>query len=303
MDNVFARSSAGRGLLSSKDLRDPKVRLLLMGGRVLLWAAALVTMAPIAWMVLSSFRTASELYAVPQAYWPQAFSLDNYEAALKLVPFGLYVVNSLILCLGSVLGQVLTAAMAGYALSKLRVRGAGAWMLLFLTSLMVPVELLVLPLYLIMKHFPLGPGHPGVNLLDSYWGLILPSVFSAFAVFVAKDAMDSVPSEILDAARIDGCGEMRVFWKFALPMVKPALAILGVFAFVTSWNSFFWPLIVINNPDFYPLVLGVQKLIDTGEPLNVVLAALSLSTIPSLVLLILFQRTLIRGIAYTGLFG
>ena len=201
------------------------------------------------------------------------------------------------------LGQVLTAAMAGYALSKLRVRGANAWMLLFLTSLMVPVELLVLPLYLIMKHFPLGPGHPGVNLLDSYWGLILPSVFSAFAVFVAKDAMDSVPSEILDAARIDGCGEMRVFWKFALPMVKPALAILGVFAFVTSWNSFFWPLIVINNPDFYPLVLGVQKLIDTGEPLNVVLAALSLSTIPSLVLLILFQRTLIRGIAYTGLFG
>jgi len=268
-----------------------------------LLGAALLTVAPVIWMVLGSFRSASELYAVPQSFWPRAFSLDNYEAALRLMPFGLYVSNSLILCLGAVLGQVLTAAMAGYALSKLHLRTPRTWLLIFLTSLMVPTELLVLPQYLIMRNFPLGPGTPGVNLLDSYAALILPSIFSAFAVFVAKDAMDAVPKEILDAARLDGCSEWKVFWKFALPMTKPALAILAVFAFVTNWNSFFWPLIAVSNPDFYPLMLGLQKLIDGGEPLNVVLAALTLSTIPSILLLAFFQRTLVRGIAYTGLFG
>ena len=303
MAALMPGSSAGRGLLSPKERRDTRVRLGLTLGSLLLLAVSLLTVAPVAWMILGSFRSAAELYAVPQTFWPGAFSLDNYRAALRLMPFGLYLVNSLILCLGAVLGQVMTAAMAGYALSKLHLRAPRAWLLVFLTSLMVPAELLVLPQYLIMRSFPFGPGAAGVNLLDTYAGLVLPSLFSAFAVFVAKDAMDAVPKEILDAARLDGCGEWKVFWRIALPMAKPALAILAVFAFVTNWNSFFWPLIVVSNPDFYPLMLGLQKLIDGGEPLNVVLAALSLATLPSLLLLAFFQRTLVRGIAYTGLFG
>jgi multiple sugar transport system permease protein len=299
-------SSAGRGLISIKDRKDPHVRFLLLFGWLMLAGAALLCLAPIIWMVIGSFRSASEMYAVPQHLIPNSFQTANYEAAIQLIPFALFVVNSLILCFGVVLGQVVTAAMAGYALSKLRVRFAGAWILLFLTSLMVPMELLALPQYLLMRHFPWGPALPdltGWNLLDSYAGLILPSIFSAFSIFVAKDAMDSVPREILDAARIDGCNEWKVFSRFAVPMVKPSLGILALFAFVTQWNSFFWPLIVVNNPNTYPLMLGIQKLIDTGEPWNVVMAALTLSAIPSILLLVLFQRTLVRGIAYTGLFG
>lgn len=299
-------SSAGRGLLSAKDRKDPKIRWVMALGWCVLFLAALLCLAPVAWMVAGSFRTASEMYAVPQRLLPQGLPGSNYESALRLVPFALYAANSLVLCLGVVFGQVLTAAMAGYALSKLRVRFAGAYLLLFLTSLMVPMELLAIPQYLLMRHFPWGitaDAWPGLNLLDSYAGLILPSVFSAFAIFVAKDAMDAVPGELLDAARIDGCGEWKVFTRFAVPMTRPALALLGVFAFVTQWNSFFWPLIAVNNPDLFPLMLGVQKLIDTGEPWNVVMAALTLSTLPSILLLVLFQRTLVRGIAYTGLFG
>lgn len=293
-------------MLSFKDRKDPKVRLLLGLGWLCLALFAALCLAPLGWMLLGSFRTAAEMYAVPQKLLPGSLQTANYNSALKLIPFALYVVNSLVLCLGVVLGQVVTAAMAGYALSKLRVRFAGAWLLLFLTSLMVPIELLALPQYLLMRNFPWGPGFhalPAFNLLDSYAGLILPSVFSAFAIFVAKDAMDAVPREILDAARIDGCGEWKVFLRFAVPMVKPSLGILAIFAFVGQWNSFFWPLIVVNNPDTYPLMLGIQKLIDTGEPWNVVMAALTLSTIPSILLLVFFQRTLVRGIAYTGLFG
>jgi multiple sugar transport system permease protein len=193
--------------------------------------------------------------------------------------------------------------MAAYSLSKLRVRFAGGILLLFMTSLMVPIEFLIIPLYLLMKFFPAGPDLPSLNLINTYWALILPGIFSAFCVVVLKDFYDAVPNEILYAARIDGCGESRVFFRFILPMTTPILSILGIFAFVTAWNSFFWPLIVLNNPDYYPLVLGVQKLIETGEPWNVVLAALALSTLPSVLLLLVFQRNLIRGIAYTGIYG
>ena len=142
-----------------------------------------------------------------------------------------------------------------------------------------------------------------VNLLNTYAGLVMPSMFSAFAIMLMKEYFDTIPDEILYAARIDAAGEWRIFAHFVMPMSKPMLAILAVFAFVSTWNSFFWPLIVLNNPDSYPLVLGIQKLIDTGEPWNVVVAALTLSSIPSFVLLVLFQRTLVRGIAYTGLYG
>jgi multiple sugar transport system permease protein len=240
---------------------------------------------------------------MPQAYLPADYKTDNYQEALRLVDFGRYFLNSLFICACVVIGQLFISSMAAYSLSKLRVRFAGGILLLFMTTLMVPFEVLVIPLYLIMKFFPLGPGVQSINLVNSYWAVILPGVFSAFSIIVLKDFYDSIPNEILYAARIDGCGEARVFFRFILPMTKPVMAILAIFSFVTTWNSFFWPLIVLNNPDYYPLVLGVQKLIDTGEPWNVVMAALVLSTIPSVLLLMFFQRTIIRGIAYTGVYG
>ena len=292
-----------RGLFSPQDRRNPKVRLFLTLATLGLFLGALVMVAPILWMVLGSFRTPEELYAVPQTYLPQDPQFDNYVQAFNLVPMVRYLMNSLFICAAVVAGQLLFCSMAAYSISKLRVRFAGAILLLFMTSLMVPFEVLIIPLYLITKSFPLGPGFPGLNLLNSYWAIILPSIFSAFGILVLKDFYDSIPNEILYAARIDGCGELRVFFRFIIPMTRPIMAILAIFSFVTTWNSFFWPLVVLNNPDFYPLVLGVQKLIDMGEPWNIVLAALVLSTLPSVLLLIAFQKTIIRGIAYTGVYG
>ncbi|HVM31714.1 MAG TPA: carbohydrate ABC transporter permease [bacterium] len=292
-----------RGLFSPQDRRNPKVRVFLGLTTLFLFIGALVTVAPILWMVLGSFRTPEELYAVPPTYLPQDPQFDNYVQAFHLVPLFRYLLNSLLICGAVVAGQILFCSMAAYSISKLRVKFSGAILLLFMTSLMVPFEVLIIPLYLITKSFPLGPGFPGVNLLNSYWAIILPSVFSAFGILLLKDFYDSIPNEILYAARIDGCGELRVFFRFILPMTRPIMAILAVFSFVTTWNSFFWPLVVLNNPDFYPLVLGVQKLIDMGEPWNIVLAALVLSAMPSVLLLILFQKTIIRGIAYTGVYG
>jgi multiple sugar transport system permease protein len=300
---VAAAAPRIRGLFSPQDRRNPKVRLFLTMATLGLFLGALVMVAPILWMVLGSFRTPEELYAVPQTYLPQDPQFDNYVQAFNLVPMVRYLMNSLFICAAVVAGQLLFCSMAAYSISKLRVRFAGAILLLFMTSLMVPFEVLIIPLYLITKSFPLGPGFPGLNLLNSYWAIILPSIFSAFGILVLKDFYDSIPNEILYAARIDGCGELQVFFRFIIPMTRPIMAILAIFSFVTTWNSFFWPLVVLNNPDFYPLVLGVQKLIDMGEPWNIVLAALVLSTLPSVLLLIAFQKTIIRGIAYTGVYG
>jgi ABC-type glycerol-3-phosphate transport system permease component len=290
-----------RGIFSHQDRKKASVKAALFASTVILMLGGLMIIAPIIWMVLGSFKTPGEIYSIPQTYMPHDFGKANYEEALKLVSFGRYFLNSIFVCFCVVVGQLLISSMAAYSLSKLRVPFAAGILLLFMTSLMVPIEVMVIPLYLIMKFFPPGWGH--FNLINSYWALILPGIFSAFSVVVLKDFYDSIPNEIMYAARIDGCGEARVFFRFILPMTKPIMAILAIFSFVTSWNSFFWPLIVLNNPDYYPLVLGVQKLIDTGEPWNVVMAALVLSTIPSVLLLLFFQRTIIRGIAYTGIYG
>ncbi len=298
-----SRPKEVRGLFSHQDRKKAAVKLLLMLGTLALVVGALVTLAPIAWMLLGSFKTSAEIYSIPQAYLPADYNTGNYEEALRLVDFGRYFLNSLFICACVVAGQLLISSMAAYSLTKLRVRFAGGILLMFMTTLMVPFEVLIIPLYLIMKFFPFGPDIQNVNLVNTYWAVILPGIFSAFSIMVLKDFYDSIPNEILYAARIDGCSETRVFFRFILPMTKPIMAILAIFSFVTTWNGFFWPLIVLNNPDFYPLVLGVQKLIDTGEPWNVVMAALVLSTIPSVLLLLFFQRTIIRGIAYTGIYG
>jgi multiple sugar transport system permease protein len=292
-----------RGLFSPQDRKKKSIQFLLFCSFILLSLGALVTLAPILWMVLGAFKTPAEIYSVPQTYLPQNFGFDNFEQALRLVDFQRYFLNSLFISLCVVAGQLLISSMAAYSLTKLRIRFAGGILLLFMTSLMVPFEVLVIPLYLIMKFFPLGPALQNVNLVNTYWALILPGIFSAFSIVVLKDFYDSIPNEIIYAARIDGCSETKVFFRFILPMTKPIMSILAIFSFVTTWNSFFWPLIVLNNPDYYPVVLGVQKLIDTGEPWNVVMAALVLSTIPSVLLLLLFQKTIIRGIAYTGVYG
>lgn len=298
-----AWESQVRGLLSKKDRKDPAVRFAVLGAYAILLAGALATLAPLLWMVLGSFRTPEEMYRIPQTFAPASWQVSNYREALRLMPFATYLLNSFLMCAGVVAGQVLLSAMAAYSLSKLRLRFAPFVLFLFLTSLMIPFEVLVIPLYLVMKFFPLGPDLPNWNLLNTYPGLVLPSLFSAFSILLMKEYFDSIPNEIVYAARIDAAGEWRIFSQFVLPMSKPVLAILAVFAFVNTWNSFFWPLIVLNDPGTYPLVLGIQKLIDAGEPWNVVVAALTLSSIPSLVILALFQRTLVRGIAYTGIYG
>lgn len=305
MEREIARASSasGRGLLSPLEKRGPAGKTVKTAGWVVLTLCAALIVAPLLFLLLSSFHDPRDFYRTDTLFRSANWSLENYRQALVLMPFFKYLWNSFVVCAGTVVGQLLFCAMAAYSITKLNVRFKGAVLFLFLTTLMIPVEVLIIPLYVLMRDFPFAGHAPGLNLLNTYTALILPNLFSAFGVFLLRDFFREIPNEVLYAARVDGCGEMRVFFGFVLPLAKPALGILGVLIFIQTWNNFFWPLVALSDPDFYPLVLGLQRLIETGEPWNVVVAALVLGTVPSVILLVFCQRLLLRGIAYTGVYG
>lgn len=266
---------------------------------VILLGAA--TLLPFAWMLLTSLRPSTDLFQFPVHWLPSRWTGEAWLQALQRLPLLRYFANSIIVSLGTVAGQLALAAPAAYALARLRPRFAGLWSLLLAATLMVPVETLVVPLYLQLRSFPLGqPG--GFNLLDTLAALILPGIVSAFNVFVLRGFFARLPSEILDSAKIDGCSEWGVFFRFVLPLSRPILTVLGIFGFIASWNAFFWPLVALSDPQHYTLMLGLQKMLETGEPWNIVMAAVSLATLPTLALFLAFQRWISRGLAFSGLY-
>jgi multiple sugar transport system permease protein len=210
--------------------------------------------------------------------------------------------NSFLTSFGAVILQLIFSSGAAYSLSRLKPKFAKLLLFLIVATLMIPFESLVIPLYLQMRDFPLGTG-PGVNLLNSYWALILPIAVSAFDIFVLKGFFDRLPEEVLFTARLDGCSEWMIFFKFVLPMSRPILTVLGIFGFISAWNGFLWPLVALNDPNMYTLMLGLQKLLETGEPWNIVMAAVALTTVPTIVMFLFFQRWIERGMAFSGLQG
>lgn len=298
----MAYGMASRTLLGTRERRQPAVRLGMALAGLVVGAGALLAVTPFVWMVFSSFKTPSELFCFPATLLPAGWDLASFSHALERFPFLRCAANSMVQSLGVVFGQIVLSSMAAYSLSKLRPRHSRFMLMLIVSTLMIPFESILVPLYLQVRAFPLGSaGLPHLNLLNTYWALILPNMVSAFNIFVLKGFFDRLPEELLYSARIDGCGEWTIFSRIVFPLSVPILTVLGIFGFIASWNSFFWPLIAVNSPDIYTLMLGVQKLIEGGEPWNIVMAAVTLTTLPTLFLFLLLQRWIVRGIVFTGL--
>jgi multiple sugar transport system permease protein len=290
-----------RGLLGDRERRSPAVRLGFGFATAVVALMGCATLAPFAWMLLTAVRPAGELFASPARLWPESWGLSAFVDALERLPLARYLWNSVLVSGVSALGQLALAAPAAWGLAHMRSRFKPLWTLLLAASLLVPVETLVVPLFLEMRAFPLG-GRSGWNLLDSPAALILPGLVSAFALFTLKAFLGRFPREIRDSARLDGCSEWGVFLRFVLPMSRSILTVLGLFGFIAAWNAFFWPLVAVSDPAHYTLVLGVQKLLESGEPWNVVMAASALSVLPSLALFMTLQGTLARGLDLSGYF-
>ncbi|MEV0776226.1 carbohydrate ABC transporter permease [Streptomyces sp. NPDC050433] len=266
------------------------------GVYVLLSVGLLAMVAPFLWMGLSAFKTDRDLTARPPVWIPTEWTLEHFGELLDTLDVPLYFFNSLTVAVLVTLSNLVFCSMLGYALAKLRFGGRNKIFALVLGALMVPGNLMLLPLFVLMSK---------LQLIDSYAGLMLPFAAQAFGVFLMRQFMQSIPDELLEAARIDGAREWYIFWRIAMPLVKPALATLSILIFLGSWNNFVWPLIATNDPEKYTLPVALATFAtdpNQSDGSNGMLMVGSLLIIlPVLLVFIVLQRHFTQGLATTGM--
>ncbi len=262
---------------------------------VVLIVLSLAALVPLYWMFATSLTPSAMTVKLPPELIPSEPTLDNYRAVVRQPNFYRWVLNSVIQAVSITAVTVATASMAGYALAKLPFRGSRALFWLFILSMMLPFEAILVPLFLVVTR---------LGLVDTYLGLLLPLAASPFSIFLMKQFIQTLPTELLDAARVDGAGEARIFWEVVLPLVRPGLAFLGIITFVAQWNSFVWPLVVTRSSEMRTLQVGLV-LIREQEPLffGLQMAAAVLAAIPVIVIFFSFQRYFLRGVTVGALKG
>ncbi len=253
---------------------------------------------PVFFMFTSSFKAENEIFALPLHWFPQDFQgLGQYIKAFDTAPLGQFFFNSLLMAGIDVVVTIIFSAMAGYGFAKFNFRGRRILFFCVLATISVPFQILIVPLYLQVYRF---------GWADSYAGLIIPGIMNAFGVFMMRQFAYSIPDELLDAARIDGSGELRIFWRIVLPLLAPASASLAIIIFLFSWNNFLWPLIVIRSQELQTLPVGMTVFLQphNSQPQWAAAMAVStLATLPVALLFIFFQRYFVQGMMMSGLKG
>jgi multiple sugar transport system permease protein len=285
-----------QGLVQSADWKRPSVRWGLGGTHtVLLVLLVIVGLGPILWLAKAAITPTQDTLSNPMALFPHGTALSNISDAWNQVDIGLYIWNTVVIAFGSWFCQILVATTGAFALSVLRPKWGRVITALLLTTLFVPSVVLLVPLYLEVVHPPLI-NHSFIN---SYWAIWMPAGASAFNVVIMKRFFDNLPREIFEAARIDGAGPFRLFVSIVLPMSKPILGVISIFAVLASWKDFLWPLLVLSNPSKQPVSVRLPTIFGQTE-LGVFLAAMLIACLVPIVGFLIFQRSFLRG---TGLSG
>lgn len=254
---------------------------------------AICTVMPFIWMMLWSMKSLGEIIKIPPTFFPKNPTLNNFRVVFDTIAFGRYYLNSIFVSVVTTVIVLFTSALAGYVFSKFKFFAVNIMFILILSTLMIPFQMVMVPLYLVMRE---------LRILDSYWALILPGLVSAFGIFLMKQFIETIPRDLIDAGRIDGCSEFGIFLKIILPLVVPALGALGIFTFMFQWNSYLWPLIVIDTDSLRTIPVGLAALSTRHfTRYNLVMAGTSLAVIPVIVVVIIFQRHFVKGITLTGL--
>lgn len=242
------------------------------------------------WVMIVTSLAAPKTLLTSPAWWPGDWAWENYARLFSEIPMGRYFWNSLFVAVVTTVFHVLFCAMAGYAFSRMSFPRKNLIFFLFLMTLMVPPQVNIVPLFFLMKTF---------HWIDTYWALIVPAVFGAFGVFLMRQWFNGLPKELEDAAVIDGCSPWDTFSQVALPLARPALAALGIFVFITNWNSFMWPLIVTNSESMRTLPVGIAALDDAmtqAVDWPLLMGASAVSIIPVLIIFLIGQRQFIQGL-------
>jgi multiple sugar transport system permease protein len=264
---------------------------------IFLLGVAVLTLMPFVWVISTSLRTPAESFTVPPEWIPVDMDFSNYNRVFEEIPFWSQIVNSFIITLASVAGQLVTASLAGYAFARLRFPGRNILFWVVLATLMIPMQATIIPVFILISR--------GLHLSDTLWALILPSLSTAFGIFLLRQYFLQIPGDFEEAAMIDGANQWQIFQKIYFPLASPGLAILAVLTFNAKWNDYFTPLIFMNTKERFPITLGIvdlQGYMATGS-ISVTLAGIVLSTIPVVIIYIFGQRYLIEGLMMGGLKG
>lgn len=255
----------------------------------------LIFLVPVIYVISSSFKPLNELFSANPSFFPQTFTLDNFRNALSRGSFGTYILNSFIVSISSTIIAILINSMSGYALAKFRFKGDSVIMLVILSTIMLPLEVIMVPIFSVLRFF---------GLYNSLWALIIPPAATPTGIFLMRQYLLTIPDEIIQSARIDGAGEWRIFWSIILPNAKPAIATLAIFSFMWRWNDYIWPLIAISSQRKYTLQLAIANLTgEYGSDYSSILATSAISMIPMLIVFIIFQRQFVQGTVESGMKG
>jgi len=252
-----------------------------------------IILAPVLWFVLSSFKDATDLGARPPKILPTRWAFENYTEAFQMYNYKRYFMNSVIVTSVATVLTLLINSMAAYAFAKYNFRGRDGLFVMTLAMIMIPLQVILIPIYLVVS---------SLGLVNTYWGMIIPAAATPTGVFIMRQYMLTIPDELIEAARIDGAGEFRIFARIVLPLCRPALAVVAIFSILWRWNDFIWPLLIAQKEELYTLPVALALL--NGQlvvPYNIVLAMSVMSIIPVLFMFVFMQRQIIQGIAQTGI--
>jgi sn-glycerol 3-phosphate transport system permease protein len=272
------------------DFGAVRTRRSIWTGHLVLSVLALASVFPIAWMFLTSFRSPKDLFS--SGLFPSSFSFANYSAAIHAIPIGLLLEHTVIVSVAVSLGQLFLGLLAAYAFARFRFRGQNLLFLVFVGSWLVPFQVTMLPNYVLLYHF---------GLLNSLIGIIVPQLSSAFAVLLLRQHLKGFPTELYEAARLDGQSAWTTLWRVVVPNLGPALSALGILLFISVWNEYFWPLLVYRSPNSV-IQLGIQGFLNSvSVDYGALMAASGLATLPIFAIYALLQRRLVNAFVRSGL--
>lgn len=285
----------------------------LLASRALLYMLLCLTgvlmVVPFAWMIVTSFKPDPQALTASSSWLARSLNWSNYTSAWQRANFSQYVVNTAIYAVVSTVSQLILGAMAGYAFARLKFPGSNVLFVLVLGTMMIPFQMLLVPLFVMLRHWPLVGGNDligagGTGMVDTLGGLIVPNLVTPFGIFLMRQFALSLPNELADAARSDGATESRIFFSIMLPLMRPALVTLSIFAFQDAWNDFTWPLVISTTAQSRTLQLGLQTFQDqTLTEWGPLMAGTTITVLPLLLIFMLGQRFFVEGIALTGTKG
>jgi multiple sugar transport system permease protein len=291
--------NSARGLLSAADRRRPRVRVAWSAIRLVLVVVLVVAGAgPLYWTAKGGLSDTNELLRHPLALWPSPMRAGNLSDAWQTLRIGHFLTNTVVLVSGSWFVQLFVAVTAGYALSILRPRFSRVVHAGIMATLFVPGSVSLVALYLTVLHMPLL----GVSIADTPFAVWLPAGAHAFNILIVKQFFDGLPKELIEAAKVDGAGPVTIAWRIVLPMSRPILAVVSLFAVMNEWKNFLWPMVAISDTDKQPLAVALPKIAGAADQ-SLLIAGLLIASLPPVLLFLVFQRQITRGVRFTGLKG